>query len=196
MWLKGSRHKQALPGINVIISFWLLSGVFACGQTASDLSAKYRDLNAFAVRPGILMTAKYAANGQVCEMTLQRYYSPDQPDADSTIPAKLETELIDELAPAAVRGPSTSKWLLNSFTAGGVSHIERDFVNALVVIDGTYWCTEEADGKTNCGHGGTKVITIQWKNRTCTGAKQTGSDKPVPARNPGFSREGNRGQAS
>src|SRR5690348_11764587 len=111
------------------LSTLLLTVVFANGQTASDLSLKYPAISAYKVRPGILMTAKYAEDGQVCEMILQRRYMPDQTDADSTISPKVEKKLIDELAPGAERGPE-SKWLgQDSFVAGGVTHIEKDFQN-------------------------------------------------------------------
>src|SRR5215471_1931155 len=133
----------------VAFCLWLLLSIAASGQTATDMSAKYPALSAYEVRPGILMTANYADDGQVCEITLQRYYSPNQKDADSTIPAKLEDQLIDELAPEAERGPASNRMKWNGFTAGGVSHAERDFANVLVVIDGTYSCSEEGGGKTN-----------------------------------------------
>src|SRR5690348_4325962 len=122
MLFSGRAYKKIKTGAKTGLLLWLLFGVFANGQTASDLSGKYPSVSAYEVRPGVLMTAKYASNGQACEMTLQRYYSPNQTDADSTISAKLENELINELAPEAERGPATSKWLRNSFTAGGVSH--------------------------------------------------------------------------
>src|SRR5947207_13654526 len=110
MLLRVRGYKQIKTTANARFWFWLLLGVSASGQTASDLNGKYPAVNAYEVRPGVLMTAKYAASGQVCEMTLQRYYSPSQPDADTTIPAKLENQLIDELAPAAERGRAKSKW--------------------------------------------------------------------------------------
>jgi hypothetical protein len=86
-------------------------------RTSDNLSTKYPVVSAYGVRPGILMTAKDAENGQVCEMVMQRCYSPDQTNADSTIPNKLEDQLIDELVPAVERGPATSRWLNSSFVA-------------------------------------------------------------------------------
>jgi len=96
----------------------VLTAVFSNGQTASDLSLNYPAISAYKVRPGILMTAKYAEDGQVCEMILQRRYMPDQTDADSTISPEVGKKLIDELVPAAERGPE-SRWLgKDSFVAG------------------------------------------------------------------------------
>lgn len=136
----------------------VLIAVCASGQTSDNLAAKYPVVSAYKVRPGILMTAKYAEDGQVCEMVLERRYTPDQTDADSTIPSKLEDQLIDELVPVAERGPATSHWLGNSYVAGGVTHTQRGFQSVLIEIDGTV-------------SGGDKIVMIHWKKRTCADAK-------------------------
>jgi hypothetical protein len=136
----------------------VLIAVLASGQTSDNLAAKYPAISAYEVRPGILMTAKYAGEGQVCEMVLERRYSPDQTDADSIIPGKLEDQLIDELVPTAERGSATSRWLNNSFVAGGVTHRERDFEKVLIEIDGTV-------------SAGDKIVVIRWKKRTCADVK-------------------------
>ena len=140
------------------LSAMILTAFLSNGQSSDNLSARYAVVSAYQVRPGILMTAKYAEDGQVCEMVLQRHYTPDQTDADSTIPAKLEAELIEELAPAVTRGPAISRWLKNSFVAGGVTHTERDFENIQVEIDGTV-------------SAGDKIVVIHWKKRTCAATK-------------------------
>ncbi|HEY6253859.1 MAG TPA: hypothetical protein VI685_28215, partial [Candidatus Angelobacter sp.] len=136
----------------------LILAMSAWSQTSADLNAKYPTLNAYEVRPGILMTAKYAEDGQVCEIVVEprQYHTPGQPDTGPYIPLNLQDQLIDELAPPAERGPATSKWLKNSFMAGGVSHTERDFANVLVVIDGTYSCDQkQSNGQVSCPNGGT-----------------------------------------
>ena len=151
-----------MPGRSCFaLSLMVLTAVFANGQTSDNLAAKYPVVSAYKVRPGILMTAKYAEDGQVCEMVLQRHYTSDQTDADSTIPAELEDQLVDELAPPVERGPATSRWLKNSYVAGGVTHTERDFENVLIEIDGT-------------ASAGDKVVVIHWKKRTCAVPKAGG----------------------
>ena len=140
----------------------LLLTIFAAslakGQTSENLAAKYPVIAAYQVRPGILMTARYSEDGQVCEMVLERRYTPDQSDADSTISPKLEDQLIEELVPTTERGQAKSRWLGNSFVAGGVTHTERDFENVLIEIDGT---VSEGD----------KVVVIHWKKRACAATK-------------------------
>jgi len=142
-----------------MLSVIVLSALFLNAQTSNNLSAKYPTVSAYKVRPGILMTANYAEDGQVCEMLLQRRYTPDQTDANSTIPSKLVDQLIDELAPTVERGPAKSRWLGDSFVAGGVTHVGRDFENVLVAIDGTV-------------SGGVNTVVIRWKNRTCAATAQ------------------------
>ena len=51
--------------------------VAALGQTSSDLSAKYPQVTAYKVRPDVLMTARFAADGQVCEMTVEKRETTD-----------------------------------------------------------------------------------------------------------------------
>ena len=45
----------------------LTLAVAALGQTSADLSAKYPNV-AYRIRPHVLMTARFAPDGQVCEM--------------------------------------------------------------------------------------------------------------------------------
>jgi len=54
-----------------ICILFLVFVVAALGQTSADLGAKYPHDTACRVRPDVLMTARFAAGGQVCEMTLE-----------------------------------------------------------------------------------------------------------------------------
>ncbi len=132
------------------------------GQTSEELAVKYPAVAAYEVRPGVLMTVKYAEDGQACEMTLEKRHSSSVDkdiDLGSNIPSKLIDELTDELAPAADRGPATSRYLSpDSYVAGGVSYTKRDFQNVSIEVHG--------DTSTSCD-GGEKVVVIRWKKRAC-----------------------------
>jgi hypothetical protein len=134
-------------------------------QTSGDLAAKYLAVSAYEVRPGVLMTVKYAGDGQACEMTLEKRHSTSKDkdiDIGSNIPAKVIDELSDELAPEADRGPATSRYLSpDSYVAGGVSYIKRDFQNVSIEVHG--------DTSTSCD-GGEKVVIIRWKKGACADA--------------------------
>ncbi len=144
----------------LLVHLMALVAVSAWGQTSADIGAKYSAVNAFEVRPGILMTTKYADDGQVCEMTLEkRHYQPDKVDLGSTIPNELIDRLLDELVPSSQRGPATSRWLHpDSTVGGGVSYIKQEFENVFVEIYGGY--SEACDS-------GDQIVVIRWKKRTC-----------------------------
>jgi hypothetical protein len=134
--------------------------VAASGQTATDLAGKYHPVSAYELRPGILMTAKYAADGQICEAVIEtrHYHPPNGIDLGSTIAESTEHELIDELVPPANRGKETSRWLKNSYLQGGILHLEHDYENVLITTDGSE-------------NSGDEIVTIRWKKRTCADMK-------------------------
>lgn len=159
----------------------LMLTAFAFGQTPGELAAKYPVVSAYEVRPGILMTARYAADGQVCQMVLEtrHYHRADEIDLGSTIPTKLEDRLIDELVPENERGkPTKSRWL-NGDVGGGVTYTKRDFENVSIEVHGSYSCREKksSKGQLSCDTGGDEVVVIHWKKRTCATPKANDTAK-------------------
>lgn len=66
---------------------------------------KYKAVEAYEVRPGILMFPRYAEDGQVCEVGLERlHYSPEKIVLYSTLYRQDIDAIVDELAPASERG--------------------------------------------------------------------------------------------
>lgn len=161
----------------IVLCAVFLAATLVRGQTSADLAAKYTAVAAYEVRPGVLMTVKYAEDGQACEMTLEKRHSSLKDrdiDLASNIPSKLVDELTDELAPAADRGPATSRYLSpDSYVAGGVSYIKRDFQNVSIEVHG--------DTSTSCD-GGEKVVVIHWKKRACTEAAIVKSTRETKTR--------------
>src|SRR2546426_4341056 len=87
------------------------TGTLAWGQTSADLNAKYRQVTSYEVRPGIVMTPKYAADGQVCEMVLEkRQKTATGVNFGVSISEKEVKELVDELVPEAERGRNLTKF--------------------------------------------------------------------------------------
>ncbi|HEY6347774.1 MAG TPA: hypothetical protein VI636_00040 [Candidatus Angelobacter sp.] len=136
--------------------------ISTAGQTATDLATKYHPVSAYELRPGILMTARYADDGQICEAVIEtrHYHPPTGIDLRSTIAESTERELIDELAPPPIRGKETSRWLKHSYLQGGILHLEHDYENVLIVTDGDQ-------------NSGDEILTIHWKKRTCANSKPT-----------------------
>jgi hypothetical protein len=142
------------------------------------------------------MTAKYAADGQVCEMVLEvrHYHSRKEIDLDNVSPGKLETSLIDELVPKSERGEPSNRWSKrepkdawvdpDSYMAGGVSYIKRSYENVIIEQHGYYRChsdsfSKEKD-KADCREGGDEVIVIRWTKRACAAGKSSELTKAVP----------------
>lgn len=164
------------------LTFCLIAVLAVDGQTSNELAAKFPRVSAYEVRPGILMTARYATDGQACEMVLEaRHYKTEQIDLGSTISRKLEDSLIDALAPENQRGkPTRSRWL-STDVGGGVTYTRRDFENVQVDIYGAY-CGYQSRSSTKqipCNTSGDEVVVIHWKKRRCTVVKPTRAGTPI-----------------
>jgi hypothetical protein len=161
----------------------------AWGQTASELAAKYPPVSAYEIRPGVLLTARYSGDGQVCEMVLEarHYRSPEKVDLNSDIAPKLQKQLVDELVPASEKGEPKGRWLdRDSYMAGGVSYTKHSYENVTIEEHGHYSCKDtavdqekaasQAPSSMSCD-GGNEVVVIRWTKRVCAGPKQN-SVKP------------------
>ena len=95
----------------------IFSSICAVGQTSTDLERKYGPpVKVFAVRPDVMMTVKYGEDGQACEMALERKHLVGSTvSQNTTLSDKLIDELVEELAPPAVRGNRTDKALNGKF---------------------------------------------------------------------------------
>jgi len=93
-----------LVGVSCLLALLLLPA-----KPLNEQFSKYKRVEAYEIRPGILMMPRYSANGQVCMVLLQKdHFVKGVDDLDSTLPRR-ETiiQLFDELAPPAERGPAT-----------------------------------------------------------------------------------------
>jgi hypothetical protein len=135
----------------------------AWAQTAADISAKYPVVNAYDVHPGILMIAKYANDGQVCEITLEkrRERSGRIIIDSSTISREIILQLIDELVPVAERGKPMKEYPLNmmfeTFESGNLELTEAEFEKVHIAIAGS----------RSKNIFGDVFVWITWKQRTC-----------------------------
>jgi hypothetical protein len=123
--------------------------------------SKYKSIEAFEVRPGILMIPKYAQDGQVCEITLETT-NVDAPvvNLTPTLPRNTVLELVDELAPVNERGPRTMDFgrdYISQHSGGSVTTF-AEWENVAVDIHGR--------ASNRCAPGDV-VAEIRWKKRTC-----------------------------
>jgi|HubBroStandDraft_4_1064222.scaffolds.fasta_scaffold09949_4 hypothetical protein len=110
--------------------------VVALGQTSADVSAKYRQVTSYELRPDVVMTHKYAADGPVCEMALERR---QKTETGSFFAASFSEEevrqLVDELAPEAERGRNLTRHL-NTTVDGVFITTEYTYENVVVHVYG------------------------------------------------------------
>ena len=132
------------------------------GQTAADLSAKYRLITSYEVQPGVVMTPQYASDGQVCEMVLERR----QKTATGIILAssfseKEVKELINQQVPEVERGRDLTQFL-NTTIDGGFTITDYTYENIMVHVYGT----------TRPGPHRDLLVIITWRKRSCSGKGQ------------------------
>jgi hypothetical protein len=144
----------------------LTLAVAAFGQTSADLSTKYPSVIAYRVRPHVLMTARFASDGQVCEMTLEKGQRTDTsiPYDDSFSNEEVHS-LMDDLAPEGQRGRDLTGRFQG--TIEGLSYTTvYTYANVIVHV---YGIRQLGEGQV--GAAGYKVIVITWRTRTCSGVQ-------------------------
>jgi len=141
----------------IVLVLILTFAVPSRSQSDADLTSKYSIVKSFEVRPGILMTPKYAADGQVCEMSFERQHATrSRVQLDSIISDKLANDIVDQLVPPSVRGKaSNSSGMISTTGFGGT--ISYDYENVGVTF---FIATDQP-------RPGTLAVVIAWKNRTC-----------------------------
>jgi hypothetical protein len=153
-----------------VLSFLMLGIVaHSSGQSISDLSAKYRQITSYELRPDVVMTPKYAADGQVCEMVLEKRQKTDTGIVLGVSFSEKEVKaLVDELVPETERGRDLTK-PLNARVDGGFITTEYSYENVLVRVYGI----------TRPAPAGDRVITITWPQRTCSGEQTSATTETV-----------------
>jgi hypothetical protein len=130
-----------------------------------DRFSKYTPIEAYEVRPGVLMMPRYSDEGEVCSIALERlHYSPGKVRLDSGLARKEIDEILEELVPAVERGSLSNDLGGNLITEGGHSVVTNmDFANVSVQIVGEDLSTSISEGIVERD----VVATVHWKNRKC-----------------------------
>jgi hypothetical protein len=133
--------------------------------TTQQRFAKYRKIEAYEVRPGILMMPRYTADNEVCEIGLEKlHYSPSLIRLDFGLSRKEINEILDELVPADERGKPSNDTVGNLITRGGHSLTTNiEFENVLIQI---YGATSPSDRKNEITVNEV-IATVKWKHRIC-----------------------------
>jgi len=144
--------------------------VTALGQTSADLGAKYDRFTAYKIGPDLLMTPKFGADGQVCNMAIEKRHNTDDGIQYETLFSEGEVRNLGEtLVPEKERGRNLTP-VLNGTVIGSDMTVEYAYENVLVRAYGNARPYENAATYGNgfqIGRGGYSVIIITWPKRPC-----------------------------
>jgi len=152
--------KRTILCVIVGIAFFALSVPTITAQTESQVEQHYPRLKTYAVRPDMTLTAKYASDGQVCEMVLEpRHWDGEKVLLISTLQED-PISVVEEVVPLSERGPRQKDESDNaSLVVGGVVsrsiHYEKITVEVLGSSQAHDWA-------------GIMVAIVKWRNRSCS----------------------------
>lgn len=148
--------------LKLLLLILLVGGITALAQqrTAIDLRQRYGPpvREAYLVRPDILLTVEYDANGQLTESVLEpRYTLKDRmegPTANrsATMSSDVVEEILEEIVPTSERGQSINQLSFNAGCSG--------------ILISTYGKVEITKAFTCCPtprESGLLTVRIRWK---------------------------------
>lgn len=139
--------------------------VLMTSDNTREKFAKYKAIEAYEIRPGILMIPSYSPDRRLCEIGLEKlHYSPEKIRLDSTISRKEIDQIFDELVPADERGPQPEGFLDRGMsTFGGHGMVtDVEYQNVSIQIYGE---VSEADKAVPIVDE--VIATLTWKSRKC-----------------------------
>jgi hypothetical protein len=151
-------------GIVILVCSSML--LFLAAKPQNDKFSKYKSVEAYEIRPGILMMPRYAEDGQVCEIGLEmRHYAPETIYLDSSLSREAIDQIVDELALVSERGPKTKDFGVGELVTGSGPGMTTliDYKNVAVQI----YSRVISHGERSIVVDDSIAATIQWKNRKC-----------------------------
>jgi hypothetical protein len=129
--------------------------------------SKYKTVEAYEIRPGILIMPSYSDDGQVCEIGLEKvHYSPELIRLDPSLSRKEIDQIADELVPANERGSRSKEFGRDLITiVGHGMTTNADYENVSIQIYGNVLRPSRKSTTVD-----DIAATIKWKNRKCHAA--------------------------
>jgi hypothetical protein len=150
----------------LLLFLFLLLVPSVWSQSAGDLAQKFPHHEVYEVEPGIVMSAKFASTGLVCEMRVEQTHfgKDDVVDVATGIDEDKINTLLDKLVPSSERGERAQDDLGGSIVIVGPGMVKTDrYANVDVQ---TMWgvATHKKSVTTRSG----AVLEIKWRNRSCS----------------------------
>jgi hypothetical protein len=157
---KGDRMKGPIFLFAIMLS---LAGAVG-SQSPSDLGRKYHTVVFFEIRPGVVMTPKFTAGGEVCQMTVQKLAETQDGNlADNFFTEPEISDLVDNLAPPSERGIEIPEGAISGhgwqgYMSGGMIEHITTYENAFVAAVGRSQPKPPAR---------MTLLVITWRKRVC-----------------------------
>jgi len=151
-------------------AFFLIGSALAAlciAQSPNKNFARFKAIEAYEVRPGILMLPRYTADGQICEIDLEKlHHSDGEISLEPTFTEAEVDEIADQLVPTDERGPKPKKLLeQGSMELLGLSAVSSEEYQNISIE--TYRAIHGTSPKGEVVLGEIAAATIKWKHRTC-----------------------------
>jgi len=133
-----------------LLGFVCLATILLLGaKPQNEMFAKYKSVEAYEIRPGILAMPRYTEDGQVCEIGVERRsYSPEMIRIEESFSQKEIDQIVDELAPPEERGPRS-----------------KDFPRDMTMLEGqTYTTMAVFEDVTIRTSGAIKSEPTRWRH--------------------------------
>lgn len=153
--------KRTLTPLVGIVAVALCIPFIVTAQTQQQLEQKHPKVNAYLVRPNLLLTAKFASDGRVCEMVLEpRRWTEEKVVLVSTLSEPDTIRVIEEIVPESERGNRLKGSPFDGMTsvAGGSSTTFYKYENMTI----------EFYGNTRQQCTGDMVAFVKFTNRSCS----------------------------
>jgi len=133
-------------------------------QSATDLAQKFPHHEIYEVEPGVVMSAKFAANGLVCEMRVeQTHFNKDVVQLWDGLDMDRVNSLLDRLVPPSERGEKEQDEFSRLIAVSGPTMTRTDrYANVVVEV---MWGVETHKKSVTTTTGA--VLEIKWRNRSC-----------------------------
>lgn len=132
----------------------------AVAQTQGQLEAKYPKVNAYLVRPNILLTARYSNDGRVCNMALQPVRWTGNAVELLSLSEEEAIRVVEEIVPESERGKKLGGLL-------GTDHKVSVFSGHSFTRPYNYENIIVSFAGTTGQDGSDMVAVVTWRDRSC-----------------------------
>lgn len=120
-----------------------------------ELQSRYRRVESYEIRPGVLATPKYSG-GTLCEIFIEkRHLQGDTVELGPTMPHEMVLQMIDEVVPLTERGRPVMQLAGSDYIDTKEGQIETEFAAYEKVLIEIFKATSDS---------GDTAAMITWKN--------------------------------